>query len=381
MRLPEFIGRALIGVGRLVGRVRRAVLGLVFGRPPASIVAYHGVGTQYVARLAARVIDDDGVADPRPDDSAWANARRMFRVFDAQRVAGARLSVRFAGVSASVVADGRGFARVELRQPLPVFPVGAEEAEWSLIAPLPAPPEGLPTPDPPTGAAPVHVPTASAGFALVSDVDDTVIESRATSPLRLAYETLSRNVYRRAVMPGMAAFYGALCGHNRAPMVWLTSSIWRVHDLLRGFFELHHFPAGALLMSDARLLRSQWVADRHRVHKLGRLDDLRTLWRLPVVLSGDCGQRDPEIFAAFAEAHPARVRAIYLRDLGDARRRAEVDGLLGPAREAGIPVCVAGDAVAFARHAAEHGLVPAEAVPEVARAAAAVAEATRAPPR
>ena len=46
--------------------------------------------------------------------------------------------------------------------------------------------------------------------------------------------------------------------------MWLTSSIWRVHDLLRGFFELHDFPSGPLLMSDARLLRSQWVADRRR---------------------------------------------------------------------------------------------------------------------
>lgn len=375
MRIPEFIGRALIGAGRFVGRLRRALLQLVFGRPPASIIAYHGVGSTQVARLAARVIDDDGVTDPHPDDSAWTNARRMFRAFDARRVSGARLTVRCAGVCASTTVDDRGFARVELRQPLAVFPAEGAEAEWTLIDPLPETPEGLPDPQPPSARAPVHIPRATARFALVSDVDDTVIESRATSALRLAYETLSRNVYRRSVMPGMAAFYRTLTAHNHAPMVWLTSSIWRVHDLLRGFFALHGFPEGALLMSDARLLRSQWIADRHRTHKLGRLDDMRALWRLPMVLSGDCGQRDPEIFAAFAQQAPALVRAIYLRDLGDAARRAEVDRLMAPIRGGGIPVCVASDAVAFARHAQQHGLIPAGEVSGIARAAEEAAEA------
>lgn len=344
---------ALIGLGRLIGHARRALMRLLFGRPPARVVAYHGLGTTHRARLRCRVVDDDGVRDPRPDDSTWTNARRMFRVFDARRVAGARLELRCAGVRASVCGDGRGFAEVELIQPLPAFPAGGGEVEWALLEPAP---DGAPG----VARAPVHIPRLDARFAVVSDVDDTVIESRAASALKLAYETLGRNVYRRVPMPGMAPLYRALTG-GREPLVWLTSSIWRVHDLLRAFFELHRFPPAPLLMSDARLLRSQWIADRHETHKLEHLRALAGLWSLPLVLSGDCGQRDPEIFAAFAAEHP--VRAIYLRDLGDAARQRDVEALLAPLRARGIPICVADEARVFTRHAAEHGLLHRAAAP------------------
>lgn len=349
VKIPRTLGMAFIAVGRFIGRVRRAIMRRLFGRPPARIIAYHGVGAAHRVRVRARVIDDDGVGEPHPDDSAWTQARRMFRVFDARRVAFARLELDCGGVRASVIADARGFARVELVQPLPGFTAGETEALWTLLEP-----EGEAR-----CGAPVHIPPAGAGLALVSDVDDTVIESHATSALELAYETLSRNPYRRTVLPGMVPFYRALTHGGRRPLVWLTSSIWRVHDLLRGIFDLHRFPSGALLMSDARLLRSQWVADRHETHKLGHLRDLRALWSVPLVLAGDCGQRDPEIFAAFAAESPERVEAIYLRDLGDPARRRAVEALLEPARAAGVAVCIASDAAAFAAHAAEHGLLPA----------------------
>lgn len=362
VKIPRSIGLSLIAVGRAFGRLRRAILRLFFGRPPARIIAYDGLGNPQRVELRARVIDDDGLGEPCPDDSAWTQARRMFRVFDARRVADARLEVSCAGVWASVPVDARGFAVVELSQPMAIFPEGGAPVAWSLVEPDgPDRPESVP--------ARVHIPRAAAPFAIVSDVDDTVVESRATHALKLAYETLSRNVYRRIPTPGMARFYRALTADGQ-PLVWLTSSIWRVHGLLSRFFELHRFPDGPLLMSDARLLRSQWVADRHATHKLGRLRQIRALWSPPLVLSGDCGQRDPEIFAEFAAEDPERVRAIYLRDLGDPARRRAVEALLEPVRAAGVAVCVAGSAAAFVRHAGEHGLLSPSAADALADALA-----------
>lgn len=387
MRIPQFVARLFIALGRLVGHLRRGVLRLIKGRPPASVIAYRGHGNRERVLLAARVVDDPGLGEPTADDSAWANALRMFRVFDARRVSGARLRVEYAGVEACAAVDRRGFAAVELALPAEGLPTGVRPARWTLVAPEPS--EG----DAPTADTEVYVPRPDARFALISDVDDTVIESRATNAIRLAFETLRSNVYRRVALPGMAPFYRALAGvsephtppgepvcHSAVgqnPVVWLTSSIWRVYGLLRAFFEIHGFPAGPLFMSDARLLRDQWVADRHRLHKLAHLRRVRDLWPgLPLVLSGDCGQRDPEIFAELALESPERVAAIYLRDLGNPARRAAVEALFAPVDRAGVPVCVAADALTFARHAVAQGLMPADRVGPVRRAIEAAHRAT-----
>lgn len=45
--------------------------------------------------------------------------------------------------------------------------------------------------------------------------------------------------------------------------------------------------------------------------------------KLPVILVGDSGQRDPEIDAEIATQRPARVAAVYSRDLQQSRRRSE----------------------------------------------------------
>jgi phosphatidate phosphatase APP1 len=36
------------------------------------------------------------------------------------------------------------------------------------------------------------------------------------------------------------------------------------------------------------------------------------------VLVGDSGEHDPAIYRSIARAHPGRVRAIYIRDVGNA---------------------------------------------------------------
>ncbi|MEZ4431647.1 MAG: phosphatase domain-containing protein [bacterium] len=239
------------------------------------------------------------------------------------------------------------------------------------------------------------MPQPVARHLIVSDVDDTIIRSAATSAVRLVMETLRHNVYRRVAFPGVAAFYRALADtpeldpdprtghvdarpHGQTPIYYLTSSVWRVHGLLTAFFALHGLPAGPLLMSDRRLVGGGLDPHRHRHHKLGHLRALLELHpHHRLVLIGDCGQRDPEIFAELTTEAPARVAAIYLRDLGDAARRAHVDALLAPAQKQGIALCIAPDSLTHARHAAHHGLIdparldgiertlPVEALPEL----------------
>lgn len=369
MKPTEAFARAAIAVGRALGRARRAAQHAVTGRPPASIIPYAGYGTPQRVTLGARVIDDADIGEPSPTDSSLKNARRMFRVFDARRVAHARVRVEYAGLAREVEVDDRGFVRVDFEAPAGApFARGVAAARYTLLSPVPV---GV---EPVVAEAPVYIPLDGARFIVVSDVDDTIIRSSATSAVRLVMETLRHNVYRRVAFPGVAAFYRALADAPEVepdpdtglvgetprglnPTFYLTSSVWRVHGLLSAFFALHGMPAGPLLMSDRRLVHGTLVKDRHRQHKLGHLRDLIGRYPDRLVLIGDCGQKDPEIFAELAAEAPARVAAIYLRDLGDTARRQRVDEVLQPAREAGVAICVALDSLTHARHAVEQGLI------------------------
>ncbi|HZB49652.1 MAG TPA: phosphatase domain-containing protein, partial [Mycobacteriales bacterium] len=89
-----------------------------------------------------------------------------------------------------------------------------------------------------------------------------------------------------------------------------------------------------------------------------------------VVLVGDTGQIDPEIYAAVAAEAPDRVRAVYVRRTAGigAARAAEVEELAARVTAAGVPMLAVDDSTRIAEHAASLGLLDAAAV-TVVRAA------------
>jgi len=134
------------------------------------------------------------------------------------------------------------------------------------------------------------------------------------------------------------------------------------------FLALRGFPFGPLLLTDWGPGRGNLFRIGAREHKLGLIG--RILDEHPgmaLLLVGDTGQLDPEIYAAAARAHPGRVRAIYVRRTGilDARRRAEVDALAAEVTAAGVPMLAVDDSVQIAEHAASLGLLDAGQVDDV----------------
>src|SRR3712207_4319126 len=64
------------------------------------------------------------------------------------------------------------------------------------------------------------------------------------------------------------------------------------------------------------------------IYKLGIIRALlRTYPGLPFVLIGDSGEEDPEIYHQAAREHPGRIRAVYIRDVTNAKRDAEVKAI------------------------------------------------------
>jgi phosphatidate phosphatase APP1 len=89
--------------------------------------------------------------------------------------------------------------------------------------------------------------------------------------------------------------------------------------------------------------------------------------RLGLVLVGDSGQLDPEIYAALAREFPDRIRAVYIRRTRHALpgRIAEVDALAAEVTAAGVPMLAVDDSVQIAAHAATLGLLDAASLDDV----------------
>jgi phosphatidate phosphatase APP1 len=222
-----------------------------------------------------------------------------------------------------------------------------------------------------TVRAPVLVVSPDVRLGLVSDVDDTILETGLTRGLEFLRITLLTEVTERAPLPGAAALYRALvCRSEEAglPVFYLSTSPWNLHEMLLEFIVLRGFPFGPLLLTDWGPGRGNLFRIGAREHKLNLID--RILDEHPdmaLLLVGDTGQLDPEIYATAARKHPGRIRAIYVRRTGvlDVRRLAEVDALAAEVTAAGVPMLAVDDSVQIAEHAAGLGLLDAAQVEQI----------------
>ena len=259
-----------------------------------------------------------------------------------------------------LVADDEGFLR-----------------HWVVAgAPLPAPAwhdVSLSLADPPNGIA-VHAtasvltPAPTATFGVVSDMDDTVLQSEVTSFLRAARMVLLENALTRLPFPGVAAFYRALergaAGAEANPIFYVSSSPWNLYDVIDGFLAAQRIPTGPILLRDWDLGR---LTERHARHKGAAIREiLETYPALPFLLIGDSGQEDPEIYTELVREHPGRIRAVYIRNVTPyADRTARIQALAREVAESGSTLVLAHDTVAAARHAAMHGWIASDALAEI----------------
>ena len=220
-------------------------------------------------------------------------------------------------------------------------------------------------------ALPVLVVDPSDTLAVVSDLDDTVIESGITRGLEVLRLTLLTEVTERTPLPGAAELYRALSarpGGGPVPVFYLSTSPWNLHEVLTRFLVLRKFPAGPLLLTEWGPSRTNLFRVPTQEHKLTLIRALLTDHpALHVVLIGDTGQLDPEIYATVAQEAPHRVRAVYVRrTVGmSAKRAVEVHGLARRVAARGVPMLVVEDSVQIAEHAARIGLLEAADVQAV----------------
>ncbi|AGC47481.1 hypothetical protein MYSTI_06208 [Myxococcus stipitatus DSM 14675] len=238
-----------------------------------------------------------------PAESSTALSRNLRRLA-APNWVGAQVTVRFQDVTAVVTSRDDGGFEVNLIPPEGQrFKAGASEAHASV--------EGAST------TARVEVLPESTPLLVVSDFDDTLALTHVTKPTKLVQAALLKDSDSQQVVLGMAGFYGCLRGASASAFALVSGSPIQYLPRVQGFLERHAFPSGFGVY-----LRDLGPGSLSG-YKQPTIRRLLMQFSLPVVLVGDSGEKDPEVYAQIREEFPGRVKAIYIRDAGrssDAKR-------------------------------------------------------------
>src|SRR6476659_3625039 len=314
----------LLGVfGELAWQARRTAgaIGRAIDRDPVQIVGYRGYGTSDRALVLGRVLQDEGIRAPHAAQSRWRNLIATLQRIESDPLPFARVRARVAaareGRHEEIIADDEGFLRHWLAASEPLSPPGWHAIDLDLADP----PNGRPV----RATAQILTPAPTATFGVVSDMDDTVLQSEVTSFLRAARMVLLENALTRLPFPGVAAFYRALdrgaTGAESNPIFYVSSSPWNLYDVIDGFLEAQRIPMGPLLLRDWDLGK---LNERHASHKAVVIREIfDTYPELPFLLVGDSGQEDPEIYTELVRERPGRVKAVYIRNVSANPERSE----------------------------------------------------------
>jgi len=263
------------------------------------IESYAGYSTPDHLIVRGRVLTSSRRNAPRPDQSKLTNLRQMISLFLTDEVAD--VTVLSGNVSAQ--SDEEGYFTLILPH--------TDQTGW-LDVPVTLATGGDVT------LCPVLMTPRDAQYMVISDIDDTVLQTGAYSLLRNLWTSMTGNAATRRVFPDAVTFLDALTAQGRNPIFYVSSSPWNLYTFLQDIFARAGLPMGPMFLRDLGLSETKFITGGHGNHKGASIDAiLAASPDLPAILIGDSGQKDAAIYADVIARHPNRIAAVVLRQADD----------------------------------------------------------------
>ncbi|WP_298429242.1 phosphatase domain-containing protein [uncultured Jannaschia sp.] len=255
---------------------------------------YLGYATPEGLVLRGRVLTHLRRAEPDAEQSKWMNLRQMANLFITDEVQG----VTVEGGGASGLSDAEGYVRLTV--------AGDFDPGWATVQ------CAIPGQDPVAFHA--RVPAPDAEYMLISDIDDTMIETGAHSLARNLWTTFTGSALTRQAHDDAIALVESMTDGTRHPIFYVSSSPWNLHDFLEDLFRHEGVPRGPMFLRDLGITE-EGVGASHGTHK-GRAIDaiLAANPDLDAYLMGDSGQKDAIVYRDAVRRHPGRIRGVALRE-------------------------------------------------------------------
>jgi phosphatidate phosphatase APP1 len=261
----------------------------------ARVVPYVSAGTPERITLVGRVVTDP----PPPKQQGFL--RTVLTHIDAletDEVPSARLELHVLGMHVEAVTERDGLFAVDVwPQKSPFAPgriaytarlVGGEQAfTGTLVVVDPRP-----------------------GIAVVSDFDDTIVNTFVRDKPRMLTQVLTTDPSGLEVVPGAPHAYQLAEQADARAFFYVSGSPLALYERIARVLDDHGFPSGPILLKN--LGTDSLFA--HEGYKLRRIEALLERYpHLSFVLVGDSGEKDPEIYAELRRRHPHRISGILIR--------------------------------------------------------------------
>lgn len=330
---------------------------------PPIILPFRGFGNEEKIYLRGQVLEDKGLSTPEDSRNKWQNARAMYRRYISNETPRVQLRVSFQGHSSIVQTDREGYFLLNLKNRQPYN----HNNEWQDVK-IELLDRVIQNQGPVVSNGEILVSGNNNQLGIISDVDDTILVSRATNIYKKLKLMLFKNARTRLPFEGVAAFYRALYNGTKPghfnPIFYVSSSSWKLYDLLRDFCKVQGIPKGPFLLRDSRMDEFKIVTSLHKGHKLTQVKKIMCMYpNKQFILIGDSGQKDPEIYTEVAQLYPGRVKTIYIRNVSQEKRQEEIEQLVEKAKGLGVEMLLVKDTVEAAEHALTKNYITAESLP------------------
>lgn len=256
--------------------------------------------------IYGRVLSEKKLIPPTPEDSSWMNFKRMTSQWFTREVPKTGITVTIGNQKHQARSDKEGYFEIlahnisgDYSVSLDSFPYQADFHS--------------------TGSA--QIPE----YVIITDVDDTLLETGAISLGKMIKTTLLGNSLTRELVPGIAELINDLHSDGKNPVFYVTSSPWNLYGFLKRIFRRAKLPKGGIFMTDWGLTPKQWLTPSHSVHKGNAIHRIFE-WHQDsqFILFGDDSQKDHTIYADFIRSHPHKIKAAFIRTISDKEKKHQV---------------------------------------------------------
>ena len=321
------------------------------------IVPYLSYGTSYRLYVKGRVLDNPPLEIVK-EHSFLATLKNAFRQFDTHEIAHSKVALKVGAIELTTSADRKGYFLFDAVLPQDIQKLLDAEG-WVLFTLIIPGENNLPLSD--VFAGKFLTPEPEADYGVISDIDDTILNTGVTSFLKwkVLVNSFFVNPYRRIPLEGAAGLYRkfqlGVDNKEKNPIFYLSNSPWNMYQYLQLFLDHNEFPKGPILLRSFNSIL-QRVATSEKPHKQKEIINiLQTYPQLNFILIGDSGEHDASIYTEIAAQFPNRILCIYLRTVTHEGRMRHVKSIVDNFRT--TPVLMVEKSADAEKHARENGFI------------------------
>lgn len=319
---------------------------------PVIIYPYRGYANGEKARIHGRILEKERMIheDRQVEDTLWNNIRKVWKRYESDEIPGVGLEGEFKGIKAKTTSDEEGYFTLifEGLNKTEIADGWHDAKIWITNMPFNLKYEE---------SAPAKILNSSQNneFGIISDVDDTIIQSYAMNLIKKLRTLVTQNARNRVAFEGVEELYRRLTAKNKNPLFFISGSSYNLYDLLVKFCEYQDIPDAPFILRDLGLDARQWLKMGTIKYKKQHIHHLLEFYdQLPFVFIGDSGQKDAEIYLDIYNEFPDRVKAIYIRHVHTKKRKKELDKMI---ENTDVPFLVMNHSSEALQHAAENGWI------------------------